>query len=279
MHPRGVARYTALVGVVTAVLVSSMVACGKRDEVSSAKARTALSGEVVFRGLVFHEGAVAALIPEAGIHVPSRKLTPEQRNAGERVKAQLMADIRQANPTFFDRFGVEIQSGNPLRIEQAMHESAMLVKQVNQKRAPAAPTPVGLHAMTVDNTYTDNSDVDNNESYNTDFNNKDSGNLYFANSFLGNSVIGNSYINNTSYNNTQYNHTADGTNVSNTDNTDVDTYDTDGDDTDGDSTDGDSTDAYDTDVDNDGESAWAGARTRLGHDQLVEMISTRLATE
>jgi SdpC family antimicrobial peptide len=140
MHQLSLKRSTALAGAVTAMLVTVLVACGNDDRTALAQSRQPLSGEEVFRGLVFHEGPVAAQLPEVWRQVPPRQLTPEQQEARARRKDAVVADIRQADPTFFDRFGADIQSGDHLRIEQALDESAKLVKQAAQKLAPAAPT-------------------------------------------------------------------------------------------------------------------------------------------
>jgi SdpC family antimicrobial peptide len=116
--------------------VLAATACGGGDPATAARKR--LSGEEVFRGLVLGEGTVAEQFPEVWGSFSHRQFTLEEREAHERTKAQLVADIRQADPTFFDRFGAAMQSGDHLRIERAMDESAVLVKQAVQGRMPAA---------------------------------------------------------------------------------------------------------------------------------------------
>jgi SdpC family antimicrobial peptide len=249
-------RLTVLAGAVTAVLVTSVIACGNNDRAALAGARTALSGEEVFRGLVFREGAVAAVFTETGGSLPPRKLTLGQREARERESEQLMADIRKADPTFFDRFGSDLQSGDHLRIEQALRESAVLVKQAIRKRNPAAPMPGGLHGMCTDNTTSDNTSADNTSSGNTEYGNTEVGNTSIGNTEVGNTSSGNVDFDNTSadnvdnyntiYNNTYFdNITFDNTTF---DNTTLN-----------------------------GENSWTG--TQLGRDQLVELIAERLATK
>ena len=86
-----------------------------------------LSGEAIFRGLVFGEGVVAQKFPEVWgrITVDDASWTLEQRQAAIAVKRDLIADMRGADPTFFDRFRADMTSGQHLRIARAMDESGV----------------------------------------------------------------------------------------------------------------------------------------------------------
>ncbi|WP_164016007.1 hypothetical protein [Pyxidicoccus trucidator] len=142
--------------VVAVMFIMGAAACGGPEEPAAQAPR---SGEEVFRGLVFGDGPVAELLPEFWGNQPRRELSPQQKEVGERVKAQLMADIHQADPGFFARFGVEIQSGKHLRIEQALKERNSLVKQVaakHQRPEAAAGSTQGtcyIYSYDFTNTY------------------------------------------------------------------------------------------------------------------------------
>lgn len=135
---QGIRRLTALGVFVAATFVLAASACGGGEPASAARKR--LSGEEVFRGLVFGEGTVAEQFPEVWGSFSQHTFTPEQREAHALAKAQLVEGIRQADPMFFDRFGEALQSGDHLRIERAMDESEALVKQAVQERMPSAAT-------------------------------------------------------------------------------------------------------------------------------------------
>jgi SdpC family antimicrobial peptide len=122
-------RLTVLGILASAIFVLAVSACAGGDQPTAIRER--LSGEKIFRGLILGEGPVAEHFPEVW---PHRDFTLEERERRERTAAQLVEHIRQADPTFFDRFGAATQSGDHLRIERALDESTALVKQAVQER-------------------------------------------------------------------------------------------------------------------------------------------------
>jgi SdpC family antimicrobial peptide len=93
-------------------------------------------GETLFRGLVFGEGEVAKAFPEiwGGKKIDDPSWTAEQRDAVVKVKTELIADMRTADPGFFDRYAGALQSGDHLRIERMLDESGKLFRQVADSR-------------------------------------------------------------------------------------------------------------------------------------------------
>ncbi|MHA7632036.1 hypothetical protein [Corallococcus sp. M7] len=231
-------------------LASLMVACGNGGS-SSARKWQAQSGEKLFGDLAFREGVFAELYAEMGVR-QSNRLTPQQQAARERSKATLLANMRQADPAFFDRFGVEVQSGNHLRIERTLRESAALVRKVSPKRAL---TSVGSTDNTEsENTVYENTVSGNSEIGNTAYGNSIAGNMESGNTMEANTISGNDELENTESGNTYLTNTETGNIDSDNIASGNTTYDN-------------------TEVGN--ENSWRGAQ--LARDQMINKIATRLA--
>ena len=84
-------------------------------------------GETIFRGLILGDGPVAKLFPEIwqDPQVLAYQQRAEQQNSVEQIaagKQKLIDLLRAQDPTFFSRFGTEIQSGDPVRVEGVLTE-------------------------------------------------------------------------------------------------------------------------------------------------------------
>jgi SdpC family antimicrobial peptide len=118
--------------------------------------RRAFTGEEVFEGVFFGAGPVAELVPElfevdpnllsdADREVARRILaddrsTPEERakvrqeltrdEAFVELKTSLFSWIHDVDPTFMERFGEAMQSGDHLEIDAMLDESVIVLGQV-----------------------------------------------------------------------------------------------------------------------------------------------------
>jgi len=73
-------------------------------------------GETLYRGLAFGEGRVGALFPELdGIR--------EVMAGHEDYADALVQEIATLDPTFFNRFALEVQSGDRVQIRSALREA------------------------------------------------------------------------------------------------------------------------------------------------------------
>lgn len=99
--------------------------------ISSAQASTTsqrpYDGETIFRGLILGDGPVAKLFPEIwqDPQVLAYRQRAEQQNSAEQIAAarqKLIHTLRGQDPTFLSRFGTEMQSGDPVRVEGALTE-------------------------------------------------------------------------------------------------------------------------------------------------------------
>jgi SdpC family antimicrobial peptide len=94
-------------------------------------------GETIFRGVFLDDGPVAKLFPEiwenptiVGYRDQALKAGSEDQAAATRQA--LIAALQAEDPTFFDRFGKEMQSGDRIRIKAAMTEAgSRLTKQAD----------------------------------------------------------------------------------------------------------------------------------------------------
>jgi SdpC family antimicrobial peptide len=235
-----------MAGVVTAVVISTMVACGDGGGAAPAAAQKPLSGEELFVGLAFREGVIGGLYSELGARTPSYNYTPKQLAAREQSKARLVAAMNKAEPGFFARFGTEMQSGNQLRIGRAMRDGAALLNKVSPKRPEVT-------AGSTDNTESENTVYENTVSGNSEIGNTAYGNTNFGNTEAGNVDFGNIDSGNFDHDNTASGNTAVG------------------------NTEGGNSDYAWTIYGGSDETGLAGVR--LAREQLIDLLATRLATK
>lgn len=104
------------------------------------KAKPHLSGEAMFRGLFFLEGAYTDLIPE--LHALRTKPNHKPGKPADQIKTQtiqnqIVTKIQAQDPHFFTQFQTALESGNYISVQnalktgQSMAENA--VKQISQE--------------------------------------------------------------------------------------------------------------------------------------------------
>jgi SdpC family antimicrobial peptide len=103
-------------------------------------------GETVFQGVFLDDGPVAKLFPEIWENptVVGYRDQVMQANTVEQVAAgqqALITDLRTQDPTFFDRFGKEMQSGDRIRIQRAMSEANQRLTKLFAEAAERSPNP------------------------------------------------------------------------------------------------------------------------------------------
>lgn len=128
-------RSKVLGALAAATLMLGVGACGAEEEPASTQGAVtgAVSGEEVFKGLFFGEGPVAARLPKGWGPRAVSTLPPEEQAEHAQRRTQVIASLHEADPTFFERFGADIQSGDHLRIERALNESLAAMKRVSQQ--------------------------------------------------------------------------------------------------------------------------------------------------
>lgn len=106
------------------------------------------TGEELLVGVFFMDGPVAELFPELLDEIQARKggpkneeeeneaqrllaqapspddLSPEERAQLDQLEANVIARIRAEDPTFFDRFADDMQSGDHFLVDAALAEAA-----------------------------------------------------------------------------------------------------------------------------------------------------------
>lgn len=105
---------------------------GSAASAAAAKGAQRYDGTTLFRGLVFGEGRIAKLFPEIweGSSARDRALTAKQRAEIEAGKAELVRRMDRVDPTFFDRFAADVQSGSHVRVERAMENGRAVLGRV-----------------------------------------------------------------------------------------------------------------------------------------------------
>jgi SdpC family antimicrobial peptide len=104
----------------------SLISVNSNFSVSAETSEEGYTGEVVFRGVFFGEGEVADLFPEIWGNYKS------QVNSKEwiKLKESIISSLKTNNPTFLDKFGKEMQSGNHFRIQSILIEGSNLLRNL-----------------------------------------------------------------------------------------------------------------------------------------------------
>jgi SdpC family antimicrobial peptide len=103
-------------------------------EVSSYQARVAYDGETIFQGLFFGKGPVAQLFPEIWEDPVIKRALEQNAEEMNRLIERVITRIHNEDPTFFQRFGREVQSGDHLRVQQALEQGAQrLITALDQE--------------------------------------------------------------------------------------------------------------------------------------------------
>lgn len=135
--------------IISTILIISIVFLGSPLlSFAQSQSSSKFTGEEVFRGILFGEDPVAKLFPEiwASDEVAEQLDTKEKVKAWEALKEEVITHIKTNDPTFMDRFGVEMQSGEHLRIQNAMSEASE--KITTALKALGAMTPDGEFSTT-----------------------------------------------------------------------------------------------------------------------------------
>ena len=112
-----------------AVLLLGCDGCNKQEQRFS----KSYSGEELFRGLLFADGEIADMIPELrqlkevfGID----RFNDKQRAGVRNLEANLIAEIKKADASYFVDFQAEIQSGDPHRITAKLKDAGRLISYI-----------------------------------------------------------------------------------------------------------------------------------------------------
>ena len=144
---------SSAVAIVTAI---ALLVYTTRPQIASAdtahlKATTQYNGETLFRGLYFGEGPVASHFPEIW-HAPQveqRLSSVEGSEEWVSTKDQAVAWVRNSDPTFFQRFEQDVQSGDHIKVSRAYKEGSQKLSAFAQSmgvdpNSPEASAGVGI---------------------------------------------------------------------------------------------------------------------------------------
>ena len=102
---------------------------------------TTFTGEDLYRGLVLWQGPVADLVPEIRqlkelvpeLEIPKDAETQEALNS---IEDRLVNQLAVHDPSFFPNFQREMTSGNPLRVQMALHRAGTETIEVMSSEIP-----------------------------------------------------------------------------------------------------------------------------------------------
>jgi SdpC family antimicrobial peptide len=132
------------------LLLSILLLDGGSGISFSASARAVRSvgydGETIFRGVFFASGPVAELVPEIWDIPHVREALRNQSEARAQAAAdrqnRMVAWIKGQDSLFFDRFGLDLQSGDHLRVEQALEEAGGRIREALAADLGATPEEI-----------------------------------------------------------------------------------------------------------------------------------------
>ncbi|HEX6940530.1 MAG TPA: hypothetical protein VF158_14030 [Longimicrobiales bacterium] len=132
-----------MVGGLVALTVVVVLAAPASDNDVSVPHTVPFSGEAAFRGIVFGQGEVAERLP-ALWSMSLRERFPEVSDEQIRQAADAVVKrIREADPTFLDRFGRAVQSGDHVLVSEILEETGTVLRLAYAGEA-AAEDPYSL---------------------------------------------------------------------------------------------------------------------------------------
>jgi SdpC family antimicrobial peptide len=147
-------RTLAVFTLVCHVVTFTACAGGDGPDQTVGKTQFSQSGEELFLGIFFGEGQVGQLLPEIwkGKSTSSRVLGPEKAEQVLQAQANIVAEIHKQDPSFFQRFGLAVTSGDHFQVEAALMEAGSRLRTVSdaaQKSAFKAAPNVWVDRETV----------------------------------------------------------------------------------------------------------------------------------
>lgn len=117
---------------ISLVMVLAMLNMGLGfHALAGSRAAKAYTGEEIFSGINFGKGEVAKLFPEIwkSFHTNNK----DSLRAFDLLREKVVAEIKASDPTFMERYGREMQSGDHLRIDGALKESSAKITSAMMK--------------------------------------------------------------------------------------------------------------------------------------------------
>ena len=105
---------------------------GETDGVAIEARAAAMDGEALFREILFPNAAVAKRVPELARlyqHSGLQDKDDAERQALLAVQDLLISGIEDFDPEFFDKFEMDMTSGDPRRVQAALEESSLLLQE------------------------------------------------------------------------------------------------------------------------------------------------------
>jgi len=137
IKPLSVSRVRKPVGILLFLtLLPTLVACPAPLPSSGPAGYT---GETLFRGIFFAEGAVSEKIPElqrAKIAFGLGDLNAKQRAAVQNLEDSLISRFKKVDPAYFVGFQREIQSGDQLRVQGKLRQAGLMMSAILYSRNP-----------------------------------------------------------------------------------------------------------------------------------------------
>jgi hypothetical protein len=125
--------------------------CEKSEEVSLEQ-KTDYSGEALFRGLFFFQGDVPTKVQSLRPHYDQFKQASRDKKVDKAMQEfidEMIVQIKQIDPTYFDQFKAQIQSDNMYGIELAIANGTKMIEAAGYRSEKYAGMFKLQHALEV----------------------------------------------------------------------------------------------------------------------------------
>jgi SdpC family antimicrobial peptide len=124
--------------------VGSAVPVTAQSSTTTPQTQPLYDGETIFRGVLLDDGPIAKLFPEIWenpvvVGYRDKAMQSGSEEQATAARRALISALRAQDPTFLDRFGKEMQSGDHIRIQQALNEAGERMTKSIRVVAPDLP--------------------------------------------------------------------------------------------------------------------------------------------
>jgi hypothetical protein len=114
-----------------ATLATTFVARTRPVRVATVSLPASFDGETLVRGIYFRQGPAAALLP-VDRYVPARNQSPAVTELSA-LQDRIVARMRAEDPSLLDHFATELRSGNVVRVDRALEETAHRIEALSNE--------------------------------------------------------------------------------------------------------------------------------------------------
>jgi hypothetical protein len=118
-------------GAVACAAVASVMTLVHRAQPAAAATLPSMSGETLVRGIYFHQGLAASLLP-ARRYSPARASSPASAQMAA-LEDRIVGHLQAEDPAFFEHFARTLYSGDLVRIDETLEATAKRIEALSNE--------------------------------------------------------------------------------------------------------------------------------------------------